>query len=373
MPPRLQILPQTLQRGLLRPTLSQPSQLALAFSQLQLQPQSQSRNAHILASLSDTPGAYNKRIRRGRGPASGKGKTSGRGHKGQGQHGKVPARFNGGQTPDIIVHGERGQDNIFALDLAPANLDRIQQWIDQGRIDPTKPITIRELAKSRCIHKAREGVKLLARGVEKSPRPTATDLQPASEAAAATPAHPLIAKTILKQPIHIVVSRASASAIAAVEAAGGTVTTRFYTRSSIARIMKRQTHPFLSSSWSVASGNEGLYAAAGLTSSIAPATTPAPESASAPAAASPGEAEAASTAFAIIESQIMADQGFTYRLPDPTKRRDIEYYRDPAHRGYLAHLLKPLEGPSLFFRSPVERKSMAGVKKVKVLPENRLW
>ncbi|GLB00181.1 YmL10, partial [Aspergillus tubingensis] len=48
----------------------------------------QSRNAHILASLSDTQGAYNKRIRRGRGPASGKGKTSGRGHKGQKQHGK---------------------------------------------------------------------------------------------------------------------------------------------------------------------------------------------------------------------------------------------------------------------------------------------
>jgi large subunit ribosomal protein L15 len=74
----------------------------------------QARNASILASLSDNPGAYNKRIRRGRGPSSGKGKTSGRGHKGQKQHGKVPARFQGGQTPQEIVHGERGFENQYA-------------------------------------------------------------------------------------------------------------------------------------------------------------------------------------------------------------------------------------------------------------------
>lgn len=68
----------------------------------------QQRFASILSALSDTPGAYNKRIRRGRGPASGKGKTSGRGHGGQKAHGKVPAGFNGGQTPDIVVSGTRG-------------------------------------------------------------------------------------------------------------------------------------------------------------------------------------------------------------------------------------------------------------------------
>jgi len=71
------------------------------------------RNASILATLSDNPGAYNKRIRRGRGPSSGKGKTSGRGHKGQKQHGKVPARFQGGQTPQEVVHGERGFENPY--------------------------------------------------------------------------------------------------------------------------------------------------------------------------------------------------------------------------------------------------------------------
>lgn len=68
----------------------------------------QQRSASILASLSDTPGAYHKKIRRGRGPASGKGKTAGRGQKGQHAHGKVPAGFQGGQTPLSITKRERG-------------------------------------------------------------------------------------------------------------------------------------------------------------------------------------------------------------------------------------------------------------------------
>ncbi|KAL4890501.1 ribosomal protein L18e/L15P [Aspergillus ambiguus] len=331
MPPRLQILSLQWQR-----TLSKPSSPISPLSFLLPQLHQQTRNAHILASLSDTPGAYNKRIRRGRGPASGKGKTSGRGHKGQKQHGKVPAGFNGGQTPEIIVHGERGFNNVFAVDLAPVNLDRIQQWIDQGRIDPTRPITIRELAQSRCIHQTKEGVKLLGRGVT-----TGDDAATATATAAA-------ATSVLKQPIHIVVSRASASAIAAVEAAGGSVTTRFYTKSAIARIMRREMHPFVSAAWTAQSASPALLRAA--------------------EGEGVGESEGD-----ISEKTVMAAMGFRYRLPDPTKRRDIEYYRDPAHRGYLSHLLKPMEGPSLFFRSPVERKSSAGVKKEKVLPENRLW
>jgi large subunit ribosomal protein L15 len=105
MPPRLPVLSGRLFQ------LSNPSYSPLCFLLPQLQPQS--RNAHILGSLSDNPGAYNKRIRKGRGPASGKGKTSGRGHKGQKQHGKVPAGFNGGQTPDLIVHGNRGIENAY--------------------------------------------------------------------------------------------------------------------------------------------------------------------------------------------------------------------------------------------------------------------
>jgi hypothetical protein len=91
----------------------------LAFSLLSLSHKSpaappllvpaQQRCASILSSLSDNTGAYNKKIRRGRGPASGKGKTGGRGQKGQHAHGKVPAGFEGGQTPLSITKPERGR------------------------------------------------------------------------------------------------------------------------------------------------------------------------------------------------------------------------------------------------------------------------
>jgi large subunit ribosomal protein L15 len=132
----------------------------------------QQRCASILSSLSDNKGAYNKKIRRGRGPASGKGKTGGRGQKGQHAHGKVPEGFEGGQTPQWITNPERGRGkyNPFKVEMSPINLDRIQSWIDQGRLDPKKPITMKELAKSRCLHGVkRHGVKLLARVSHCSP------------------------------------------------------------------------------------------------------------------------------------------------------------------------------------------------------------
>ncbi|KAK1144001.1 YmL10 [Aspergillus melleus] len=344
MPPRPQILSLLQWQGaaaLSKPTAAAASPLSFLLPQFQ---QQQSRNAHILASLSDNPAAYNKRIRRGRGPASGKGKTSGRGHKGQKQHGKVPAGFAGGQTPEIVVHGERGFNNVHSLDLATVNLERIQQWIDQGRIDPARPITIRELAQSRCIHQPKEGVKVLSSGTITPETESTTASSANTNTPNPTSTSSSFSAPVLKQPIHLVVSRASASAISAVEAAGGSVTARFYTRTAIARIMRREMHPFVSMAWTAESGTEGL-----------------------------NEAEGLAAEDKLTESKIMKEMGFRYRLPDPTKRRDIEYYRDPAHRGYLSHLLKPMEGPSLFFRSPAERKSSAGVKKEKVLPANRVW
>lgn len=204
----------------------------------------------------------------------------------------------------------------WSTDLVTVNLDRIQEWIDQGRIDPKYPITVRELFHSNCVHQFRDGIKLLARGKEDG----------------------------LKQPIHVVVSRASADAIAAIEAAGGSVTTRFYTNASIKRILMAKTHPFYSLAWSEKSGHDFLQKALGAD----------PES-------------------ELREVEIMKRGKFVYRLPDPTHRKDIEYYRDPAHRGYLSHLVQPNEGPSLFFLSPAERKSSAGVKKEKTLAPNRLW
>jgi large subunit ribosomal protein L15 len=200
--------------------------------------------------------------------------------------------------------------------MATVNLDRIQYWIDQGRLNPKLPITLKELYKSGCISRPIDGLKILGDGAE-----------------------------ALKQPIHVVASRVSASAISAIEGAGGSVTTRYYTRPSIRRILDGETHSFLSAAWAQASGSKQLYRLANIPLPVG----------------------------WMQWSTVVNKHVKKYRLPDPTKRKDIEYYRDPAHRGYLSHLLKPLEGPSLFFRSSEERKSAAGVKKEKVLPENRLW
>ena len=110
MPPRLQLLSRASKLSSLRVPSYQP---LAPFLYPFLQQQPQQRSASILTSLSDTRGAYNKKIRRGRGPSSGKGKTSGRGHKGQKQHGKVPVGFQGGQTPEAVVHGKRGFENQY--------------------------------------------------------------------------------------------------------------------------------------------------------------------------------------------------------------------------------------------------------------------
>ncbi|RDW94831.1 ribosomal protein L15 [Coleophoma crateriformis] len=299
MPPRIPAL-----ASYCRPVPIASSPLA-AF----LLPLFQARNASILATLSENPGHYNKRIRRGRGPSSGKGKTSGRGHKGQKQHGKVPARFQGGQTPQEIVHGTRGFENLFSDDMSPVNLDRIQSWIDQGRLDPSKPITLKELCKSRCLHGIKDGVKLLARGKEE-----------------------------LKTPINILVSRASTAAIEAIESVGGKVTTRYYTKASIKRLLKGESE----SSFEPLA----LTPPTGKESPILAATSP---------SASP----------------------FSYRLPDPTSRKDMEYYRDPAHRGYLSHLVPEGHGPSLFFKTPGASNVRRKAKKVGAggiaRGENKIW
>lgn len=190
--------------------------------------------------------------------------------------------------------------------MSPVNLDRIQDWIDQGRIDPKLPITVREIVKSRCIHGVKDGVKLLGRG----------------------------GLNTLKQPVNIVVSRASASAIAAVEAAGGTVVTRYYTKFAIKRIMQGKTDPFVSRNW-----DESEYG------NLAPGMG--------------------------VDAPRVKGEGFQYRLPDPTSRKDLEYYRDPAHRGYLSHLVKEGESPSLFFKAPSAKIKRTKVKKV--VSENMLW
>ncbi|KAH7041338.1 ribosomal protein L18e/L15P [Microdochium trichocladiopsis] len=260
------------------------------------------RSASILADLRDNKEAYQKRIRVGRGPSSGYGKTAGRGTKGQKAHGKVKPWFQGGQTPLIFQRGRLGFKNHRADVMSEVNLDKLQLWIDQGRIDPSKPITPKEIIQSKLVGSIKDGIKLLARNPES-----------------------------LKQPIDIMVSRASASAIAAIEAAGGKIVTRYYTKASITRLVQGK------------SINTDL-----------------------PLPVGPEHVEP------VLEK--VRQGGFFYRLPDPTSRWDIEYYRDPAHRGYLSHQLQPGESPSLYFRVPPSKLAKRSKKAKSAQVEDvKLW
>ena len=69
---------------------------------------------------------------------------------------------------------------------------------------------------------------------------------------------------------------------------------------------------------------------------------------------------------------------YRFRLPDPTSRKDLEYYRDSAHRGYLSHLVAEGHGPSLFFRTPGTgskdgKRGTLRAKKSSGAESNRLW
>lgn len=191
--------------------------------------------------------------------------------------------------------------------MSPLNVNRIQSWIDSGRLNPNLPITIKELHKSRCLHGIKDGVKLLARGA-----------------------------TALTTPINIIVSRASAAAIEAVEKAGGTVTTRYYSKPAIGRVLQGLTDPINSLQSKPLASATG----AGLNQ--------------------------------------MEGKTYRFRLPDPASRKDIEYYRDPAHRGYLSHQVEEGQGPSLFFKTPgagrVDKKKVTSKGgKSMAKGENRIW
>ncbi|KAI0156681.1 ribosomal protein L15 [Hypoxylon sp. FL1284] len=297
MPPRIpvQLAAQCCRASIER---SSPSSLVGLFSALSVQ----TRNASILANLSDNPGAYNKRIRVGRGPSSGKGKTSGRGHKGQKARGKVKPWFQGGQTPLVVQRGKLGFENLRAPVMSEVNLDKLQHWIDLGRIDASHKITPKELIQSNLIGTIKDGIKLLARGHDS-----------------------------LKQPIDIVVSRASASAIDAVEKAGGKIMTRYYTKQAITRLVAGKSFHT----------DEPLPTGAEHVEPVLEKTR---------------------------------QKGFAYRLPDPTARWDIEYYRDPAHRGYMSKTLQPGESPSLFFRVPPAQLSKTKKKQKGTKQEDtKLW
>ncbi len=149
-----------------------------------------------LNELRDNPGARPKFKRLGRGIGSGKGKTSGKGVKGQkAREGVALNGFEGGQLPIYRRLPKRGFKNIFRVEYAPVNIAGIVKAIAAGRIDAAKPITEEVLKDAGLMRGGKvAGARLLAMGE-------------------------------VTTTLHITVSGASAAAVAAIEAAGGTVTT----------------------------------------------------------------------------------------------------------------------------------------------------
>jgi large subunit ribosomal protein L15 len=146
-----------------------------------------------LNELRDNPGARKARMRVGRGIGSGKGKTSGRGVKGQKARTGVSIKgFEGGQMPLYRRLPKRGFNNPSAQDFVEINLDRLQKAIDAGKLDAKATINGEALVKAGIISRVKDGVRLLGRGA-------------------------------ITAKVTIEVAGASASAKAAVEKAGGTV------------------------------------------------------------------------------------------------------------------------------------------------------
>jgi len=146
-----------------------------------------------LNELSDNPGSSKDRIRVGRGIGSGKGKTGGRGVKGQKARTGVAIKgFEGGQMPLHRRLPKRGFHNPFSIDYNEVNVGRIQQAVDAGKLDSSAPVTIESLVAAGVVSKPRDGVKILGQGE-------------------------------IKAKLTFEVAAASKGAIAAIEGAGGSV------------------------------------------------------------------------------------------------------------------------------------------------------
>ena len=118
-----------------------------------------------LSDIADNAGSRKKRMRVGRGIGSGKGKTSGRGGKGQTARSGVRIKgFEGGQMPMHRRLPKRGFNNIFRLDFAEINLDRLQEAIDNKLVDASATVNVESLVKAGVLRRAKDGLRLLGRG-----------------------------------------------------------------------------------------------------------------------------------------------------------------------------------------------------------------
>ena len=147
-----------------------------------------------LNQIADRPGSRKDRMRIGRGIGSGKGKTGGRGGKGQTARSGVRIKgFEGGQMPLHRRLPKRGFNKPFPLKLHEVNLGRIQQAIEAGKLDAGATVDAAAMIKAGLLRRAHDGVRLLGNGE-------------------------------LKAKVAFSVWGASKSAVAAVEKAGGSVT-----------------------------------------------------------------------------------------------------------------------------------------------------
>lgn len=145
--------------------------------------------------LRDNKGARKNRTRVGRGIGSGLGKTAGRGQKGQGSRSGVAINgFEGGQMPLHMRLPKRGFNNLFAKDYAIVNIGTLQRAVDEKKLDAKAALGEAELLAAGLVRKSKHGVSLLGKGE-------------------------------LKTKLTLTVARASKGALAAVEKAGGKVTT----------------------------------------------------------------------------------------------------------------------------------------------------
>ncbi|MGZ9810933.1 50S ribosomal protein L15 [Pseudoroseicyclus sp. H15] len=146
-----------------------------------------------LHELSDNPGATKKRMRVARGPGSGKGKTAGRGIKGQKSRSGVAIKgYEGGQMPLYQRLPKRGFNKPNRKEYTVINLGLIQTFIDAGKIDVKNEITEDALVASGLVRRKRDGVRVLAKGE-------------------------------ITSKVTLSVTGASAGAVEAVKAAGGTL------------------------------------------------------------------------------------------------------------------------------------------------------
>ncbi|WP_346909721.1 50S ribosomal protein L15 [uncultured Roseibium sp.] len=118
-----------------------------------------------LNELRDNPGSTSSRTRVGRGIGSGKGKTGGRGVKGQKSRSGVAIKgFEGGQMPLHRRLPKRGFTNIFAKEYNVVSLGRVQQAIDAGKLDAAAAVTVEALKAAGIVKRVKDGVRLVSDG-----------------------------------------------------------------------------------------------------------------------------------------------------------------------------------------------------------------